>query len=247
MPTRDELGIERRRATTRPVRGVLIGIGVAVATVIAIGAVVLFRQGDDPPVADELSGEAAVAMAERFMEARDAHDLEEVIGLLAYPEAPDQYTLPFQSEQILGYRFDAIECVEDPEVIPTDEFVVVCTYVMDSRLREIAGLPPIKKSVRLRVLEAGIHPVIQGAFPWLRWDWTGQEWAGGGQVVYNGQVWGERLEFAGFNDWLAAEHPSTSLFSNALGTAGQQSLVLTPDNLRLLEAFLDEYERFVNG
>jgi hypothetical protein len=179
-------------------------------------------------------------MAERFMEARDAHDLEEVTGLLAYPDVPDRYRLGFQMEQILGYRFDAIECVNDSEASPNNEFLVVCTYHLDSTLRQIEGLPPVEKSARVRVLETGIHPVIHGELPWLGWDWNGSQ----GFMTPDE----EQREFVGFRQWLAAEHPSSSLFTGALGNPSETAmLILTPDNLRLLEVYLDEYERSANG
>jgi hypothetical protein len=78
-------------------------------------------------------------------------------------------------------------------------------------------------------MEAGIHPVIHGGFLTLDWFPDGDA----------------PDEVAGFMEWLWAEHPSNSLFISP-GPGQTLNLILTPDNLRLLEAYVDEYERSVN-
>ncbi len=181
------------------------------------------------------------------MEARNAHDAEMALSLLAHDRvrarlmydnrtAPDMPTVPlngqqlrlaFEAERLLGVRYAVQHC--GPEPSPGHVYVV-CSYSMDNRLRRIQGLAPVRSWFRLGLRH---HRIDILSFPWLSvsYDPSG---------LYP-------AESESFIRWLRVEHPEAigmlghgELFRK--GTGQEMILRLTRGSLDLLRRYLDEYE-----
>jgi hypothetical protein len=204
-----------------------------------------------------------VTIAERFMEARNAYDAETAMSLLADGEVTsqllhdnrmhpdmfgvqlnhDELALAFEAERLYGVRYESFGCRPGQfrlEAIPGgngSSANVICTYSMDSRLRQLAGSPPVESAFGLRIHEGKIDVLT---FPWLNISWNPSGYY--------------PAEFQRFVLWLDAEHPEAIDTENP-GTAqrlfrvaGQEWILkLDRESLDLLAGYLDEYERSVNG
>jgi hypothetical protein len=193
-----------------------------------------------------------VQVAQRFMEARNTYDADAIMTFLPEGGAvirpmQDNLSVPniltgrtrmdrgrlalaFEAERILEVEYRSVECRSEPSV-HYDGRPIVCTYVLDSRLRQIAGIDPAPKVMRIGVRDG---QVTQLSFPWLG-------------VSFPGNVPAEGWAFF---EWLQGAHPDAGAPGHT-GTlfrypGGQDmELILTPDSLDLLEQYLDEYERAV--
>jgi hypothetical protein len=204
-----------------------------------------------------------VDIAERFTAARNAYDAETAMSLLAdegvaaqlcdqsavarwacmefNPTEPhmgqvplnhEELALAFEAERLLDVRYEAFTCEKD-----SGSFVT-CTYRMATRLRRIAGYPPIESSFRLSIEEGRIRLL---SFPWLN--------IGFGPGGYH------PAESERFVQWLDSEHPEALDTEHPLGAdgpvfraAGQELIVvLTRASLDLLAGYLDEYESTAGG
>ena len=204
-------------------------------------------------VADEMVG-----IAERFMAARNAQDTAAALALVAddgvaaqlcwqslmpqyaclndVPTEPvmgqvrldhDEVALALEAERLYGVSYRSYACEKD-----SGSFVT-CTYRMDSRLRRIAGLPPVDAAFSLSIEDGRVH---QLAFPWLN---TGFDPGG-----YH------PMETEPFLRWLERAHPEaldlhhlSGLDGPVFRTQGQELvLVLTRESLDLLATYLDEYD-----
>jgi hypothetical protein len=205
-------------------------------------------------VQDYVSAETPgqVRIAQRFMEARNTHDAEAILALLPEDGAivrpmDDNLTFPdilggrtkmdrarlalaFEAERLFQVQFGSVECRSEPSVHYRAR-PIVCTYVLDSRLRRIAGIDPAPKEMRIGVRD-GL--VTQLSFPYLGVTFPGYTPAEGGAFV----------------EWLHGAHPDAgapmetgTLFRYPGGQ--DMALILTPDAIQLLERYLGEYEAAV--
>jgi hypothetical protein len=204
----------------------------------------LWEQRTREFVQTQISGEMALAVS--FMEARNAYDVDKAMSLIGtdgasvllmddndmLPDMPvnrldrNQLALAFEAERIYGVRYGSFEC--RPETIEWANTQITCTYLLDSRLRQIAGIPPAQHSFGIGIRDGHI---TNFSFPWLN-------------VGFPGNV---PAEGARFTQWLEREHPEVGApmrDGTMFYTQGQElTLRLTPHALDLLTQYLDEYER----
>jgi hypothetical protein len=187
-----------------------------------------------------------LALAVSFMEARNAHDIQKAMSLIAndggsvlltndndvMPDMPvnrldrDELALAFEAERIYGVRYGSFEC--RPEVIAWANTQVTCSYRLDSRLRRVAGIAPQVHSFGIGIRDGHI---TNFSFPWLN-------------VGFPANVPAEGARFA---QWLERTHPEAGApgrDGTMFYTQGQElTLRLTSHTLDLLRHYLDEYER----
>ena len=201
----------------------------------------------------EVASSQPVAIAERFMEARNAYDADEAMSLIAGDGARvqllydnrtsdainlpaprmdrDELALALEAERIYGVRYDDVQCGPSARPIGGGEAQIECSVAMGSLLRQIHALPPVDTSFHL-----GVHDgeVTFLSFPWLNATFPDRVPA---------ETWG-------FLDWLQVEHPEAGApmrDGTLFETWGQEMvLILTPRSLDLLETSFDAYAR-VNG
>jgi hypothetical protein len=194
---------------------------------------------------------AAVAIVRHFMLARNAHDAETAMSLLDREQvraqlmydnrlAPDmgalqlnrkELIMALEAERLLGVRYRSFACREEPS---PGHVYVVCSYSMDSRLRQIQGSPPVRSSFRLGLRSGRIDYL---SFPWLSVSFD----PGGFHPS----------ESERFVEWLQIEHPDAGApFEDGtlFRTMGQELVLnLTRESLDRLRIYLDEYGRSVGG
>jgi hypothetical protein len=205
----------------------------------------------------EANAPKPVRIAETFMRARNTHDAEKAISLLAddgvrailwntvsgvgsVPLSRRQLALAFEAERLLELRFTSIDCRR--ESVPTNlerrRPNVVCDCLIDSKLRRLAGLGPKDWHSGLRIRDGRVDLL---SFHWMNisWDPSGYEPA----------------EAERFVRWLGAAHPEAIDVENPYGgggwlfrSAGQEWILrLNRRTLELFAGYLGEYERSVNG
>jgi hypothetical protein len=112
------------------------------------------------------------------------------------------------------------------------EAQIVCSYLMDNRLRQIQGFPPVESSFRIGVRDDRIHYL---SFPWLNVGFPSGTPAEGGRFVR----------------WLNRTHPEAGGPADRgelFRIVGQEVVpIFTRDSLDLLAGYLAEYERSRNG
>jgi hypothetical protein len=142
----------------------------------------------------------------------------------------EQLALAFEAERLFQVQYGSIDCRSEPSVHYNGR-PIVCTYVLDSRLRQIAGIDPAPKEMRIGVRD-GL--VTQLSFPYLGVSFPG----------------GTPAEGWAFVEWLQGAHPDAgapmqtgTLFRYPGGQ--DMELILTPESIQLLEQYLDEYEAAV--
>lgn len=144
----------------------------------------------------------------------------------------DELALALEAERLYGVRYESFACRRDPDPVGVGEAQIICSYLMDNKLRQIDGLPPVESSFAIRVRDGRITYL---SFPWLSFSFPGDAPAEGWRFVR----------------WLEAEHPEAGgpMDRGALfRTAGQELiLILTLESLDLLAGYLEEYERSVNA
>jgi hypothetical protein len=198
----------------------------------------------------ETESPEAVKIAERFMVARDRHDAEKAMSLVAddgarvrllwgyglYPHMPilrmnrRKLSLALEAERIYGVRYRSVECRRYPVWGSEGEAEILCSYRMDSRL--IGDRTPVRGSLGIGLRDG---KVVYTSFPWLNVSFP--SWVPAGEGA--------------FAQWLQSEHPEAggpfdrgTLFR----TMGQELvLILTPRSLDLLERYLAAYESSVDG
>ena len=62
----------------------------------------------------------------------------------------EQLALAFEAEQLSEVRYDAVECRSEPSV-HYNGLPIVCSYVLDGLLRQIAGIDSAPKSMRIGI------------------------------------------------------------------------------------------------
>jgi hypothetical protein len=243
----------------------LIAAAAAAGVLIIGGALMLAATRDDAagPVTDTPENPPAetaevVAIAEDFMEARNDHDIEAALSMVAddgvEAQLCDQSVVPryactndVATELVMGHvrlDHDAMALAFEAERIYGVRYrsyacekdsgsYVTCTYRMDSRLRRIVGLPPVEASSSFSIEDGRVRRL---AFPWLNIGFN----PGG----YN------PMEAEPFLQWLEHAHPEAldggqlvTLDGPLFRTQGQELvLVLNRESLDLLAGHLDEYE-----
>ena len=197
-------------------------------------------------------------IAERFMDARNAYDAETAMSMLADGEVTaqlqsdnwmssgmfgvqlshDELALAFEAERLYGVRYESFGCRREDFRLEGNggSANVVCKYSMDSRMRQLAGWPPVDSAFGL-----GIHggKIDVLSFPWLNISW--------GPDGYH------PAEFQRFVLWLDAAHPEAinaahpGTAQRLFRVAGQEWILkLDRESLDLLAGYLDEYERSVH-
>jgi hypothetical protein len=207
-------------------------------------SVALWEERTRGYVEAQISDEMALAV--RFMEARNAYDVQKAMSLIADDGASvllmhdnemlehmptnrldrDELAIAFEAERIYGVRYGSFEC--RPEVIAWAKTQITCSYLLDSRLRRIAGMSPQGHSFGIGIRDGHI---TNFSFPWLN-------------VGFPGNV---PAEGARFTQWLEREHPEVGtpmIDGTMFFTQGQElTLRLTQGSIDLLRRYLGEYER----
>ncbi len=213
----------------------------------------------------EIKLDGAVRIADRFMAARKAHDIETAMALVIDDNIAsrllfnngwstsmpwmtlnrEEVALALEAEQIYGVVYDSVECAPTPNAVgvgvgvSTPGAPITCSFVMDSVLREISHRPPRATSFQVFVRGGQISGV---SFPTLNISWN----PGG---IYP-------AEFRGFVKWLGQRHPDAGVGWPApevrdptvFRTGGQEwTLILTRESVDLLAAYLGGYLRSRGG
>ena len=192
-----------------------------------------------------------VKLAERFLRARNDHDVTTALSLLSKGGATarmqngyrtdrnmpvvrldrEELALALEVEQLYGVRYDSFGCRWDFDPVIRDA-PIVCTYRMYNTLRQILGYPPVESSVSLGV---GQDRIANLSFPWLNVSYPSAE----------------PPEFAEFAAWLGNEHPEAGRVyedGEVFRTGGQELVhILTPNSVELLATYLEEYEGSATG
>jgi len=199
----------------------------------------------------ETKAAEVVTVAERFMGARNAFDVEGAMSMLTedgarvrlmynnrmmQPEMGSlrldrhELALALEAEALYGVRYGSVACRSDPGPIGAGEARVECSYLMDSKLRQIAGYPPKEASFVLGVRNDRVASL---SFPWLNLSFPANVPAEGWK----------------FRRWLKANHPEAGapmVPGTIFRTMGQElTLILTRDSLDHLASYLEEYSRSV--
>ena len=201
----------------------------------------------------------SVAIAESFMTARNAYDTETAMSLLA--DGPvtaqlmhdnrmdpfmfsvqlnrDELALAFEAERLFGVRYSSFECRRGDFRLEGEgnSANVICTYSMDSKMRQLAGSPPLVSAFGIGVHGGRIDVLT---FPWLNISWNPSGYY--------------PPEFEKFVQWLDAAHPEAIDAGDPMApqrlfrVAGQEWILkLDRASLDLLASYLDEYERSVSA
>jgi hypothetical protein len=203
----------------------------------------LWEQRTRGYVQSQMSDDLALAVS--FMEARNAYDVQKAMSLIAndgasvllthdndmIPDMPfnrldrDELALAFEAERIYGVRYGSFEC--RPETIAWANTQITCSYLLDSRLRQIAGISPQGHSFGIGIRDGHI---TNFSFPWLNVGFPSNVPADG----------------ARFTQWLVGVHPDVGApmdDGTMFYTQGQElTLRLTPRSIDLLRQYLGEYE-----
>ena len=203
-----------------------------------------------------------VRIANRFMAARNAYDSEKVMSLVAEDGVTaqlmfkramrpnmgqvrlnrDQLALALEAERLYRVRYESFECRRDAvRVSAGGDAQVICSYLMDNRLRQIAGYRPLRSWFGIRFRNGRIELL---GFPWLN-------------IGFNPSGY-LPAEAEPFMEWLEAEHPEAGVAGGPwlrgspagelFQTQGQELIhILTPRSVDLLARYLDEYERSRTG
>jgi hypothetical protein len=157
----------------------------------------------------------------------------------------DELALALEAERLYRVRYESFECgrvinqeaarvTGYPGPVDVGEAQILCSFLMDNRLRQISGLPPVESSFAIGFRDDRIHLL---SFPWLNVSFG----PGGFHPAEGGR----------FVRWLEAEHPEAGgVFDRGelFHTVGQELVLdLTPESLDLLAGYLEEYERSVTG
>ncbi|HJQ72628.1 MAG TPA: hypothetical protein VJ887_04380, partial [Actinomycetota bacterium] len=111
----------------------------------------------------------------------------------------DELALALEAERLYGVRYGSFECqrivnrdaagvIGYPGPVDLGEAQILCSFLMDNRLRQIDGLPPVESSFALGFRGDRIAYL---SFPWLNVGFPA----------------GKPAEGARFVEWVEAEHP----------------------------------------
>jgi hypothetical protein len=171
-----------------------------------------------PPAATE--AQVAIALAQRFVEARDASDGEAVRALVADDAVivdfavsnADDFLPKVELEQVTGWRYMQPECTA---IVPSPPIQVSCTYTMQNAWSEALGVGPFTGSNFTFVIADGQIQQVTHFFDFSEFD----------PQVY-----------AIFQEWLTATHP------NDVGVMYNGGVFsLTPESIALFEHHTTEF------
>jgi len=125
--------------------------------------------------------------------------------------------------RIHGFRYEPYECTKTVVATETDVAAVSCTYMMNTRLQEIGGYPPVEGSFDFTIEGGQINRLSQN---------------------FNYDEFGPAYDK--FLNWLEGAHSGG--FGELFRVTGSVSTpLLTPEALALLPVYLDVYDQAMNG
>jgi hypothetical protein len=216
---------------------------VAVATaafVLAAVGILILALGEEPdapvatvpaPVEEPVETEEVetvpeeIAVAEAYIEARNAYDAAALGDLLA-PGVTFSEVLTndageleglIEAERVVGFQYSPFSC--EPF---SREGWVRCTYLADSRFHQIANAPPTEGEFLFAVTD-GLLTLVQNNLPFEEWG---------------------PIAFEPFTAWLRAEDPDVY---EQLYPADRIFPPLTTEAIELHGQYLDLYEDFVRS
>ena len=178
-----------------------------------------------PPAATE--AQVAIALAQRFVEARDASDGEAVRALVADDAViddfdvsnPDDYLPLAENQQATGWRYMQPQCTT---IMPDPPIQVSCTYTMQNAWSEALGVGPFTGSNFTFVIADGQIQHITHVFDFSQ---------------FSPQVYDV------FLDWLTATHPNDiAVMLNS--TTGNFNV--TPESIALFKHHTTEFVASLN-
>ncbi len=199
-------------------------LAAALAVVVLVGGgvvLLLVARQESSPVATPPSADP-VAIAEAYIEARNAYNSAAMLELLAddveFSESISrdvaELALLLEGERMSGFQYSPFAC----QAMPRDGWVE-CGYEMDSRFQQIIGYPTIHGTY-VFVVEDGQITFVQNPVP----------------SEFNANVFGQ------WADWLRTEHPGVT---ERLYQDGRP--VLSDDVRELHTTYLDLYEDWVKS
>lgn len=147
-------------------RGWVAALSAAAVVLLIIGVVALVQSGDDPPVGSEVpvttvapESAEALAIAEAFMEARDAADVEATFALFSddvhlssLARTAEELVLWYAWDEAYGADIVSFECRELADARLTR---VGCTYATTNAWAEALGVGPFSGSSYLLTMSDG--------------------------------------------------------------------------------------------
>ena len=178
-----------------------------------------------PPAAPD--SQEAIALAQRFVEARDAWDGEAVRALVADDaviddfavSSPDDYIAGAEIDRATGWRYMQPECTA---IVPGPPIQVSCTYTMQNAWSEALGVGPFTGSNFRFVIADGQIQQVTHIFDVSEFD---------------PEVW------AIFQEWLSATHPDDV---GVMFDANSGNFSLTPEAIALFEQHTTEFVASLN-
>ena len=178
-----------------------------------------------PPAATE--AQVAIALAQRFVEARDAWDGEAVRALVADDAViddfdvsnADDYLLGAEIEQATGWRYLQPECTA---IVPGPPIQVSCTYTMENAWSQALGVGPFTGSNFTFVIADGQIQQITHVFDFSQ---------------FSPQV------YEVFLDWLTATHPNDD---DVMINPTTGNFNVTPESIALFEHHTIEFVASLN-
>ena len=178
-----------------------------------------------PPAATE--AQVAIALSQRFVEARDAWDGEAVRALVADDAViddfdvsnPDDYLPLAENQQATGWRYLQPQCTT---IVPAPPIQVSCTYTMQNAWSQALGVGPFTGSNFTFVIADGQIQQITHVFNFSQ---------------FSPQV------YEVFLDWLTATHPNDEdvMFNSSSGNFN-----VTPESIALFEHHTIEFVASLN-
>jgi len=172
-------------------------------------------------------GSTPVDIGNEYMEARNAFDAERAGSLMSADatlvDAPrmsrTELEQGFEALRVYDAQWEPFECTNKPGTT-----LVTCEYSLETNLSRIVGYPSVEGSILLLVEEGQITRLVHN---------------------FNYDDYAPNV-FVKFLTWLGTEHPG-AIEEVYVDRDGVTSPNLAPDSLARLSAYIDEYDRFVNG
>ena len=168
-----------------------------------------------------------VDIANQYMEARNAFDAEKAGALMSADatvvDAPrmgrNELQQGFQALRVYEAKWDPFECANKPGTT-----LVTCDYSLETNLSRIVGHSPVEGSILLLVEDGQITSLVHN---------------------FNYDDYAPNV-FEKFLTWLGSEHPG-AIEEVYVDRDGAMSPNLEPASLSRLAAYIEEYDRSLNG
>jgi len=217
-----EMSYELQPDTTEsgPSRRAWMGAAAALAIVAGAALVVWLITS---PGNDVATPETPLEVAEAFVNARDARDIETTLALLApdveivndLANEPEGYRTTFRRFEIMEWRTHLEECSVEQEGPPA---LVTCTYTHEGAWSQALGVGPYGGSRFIFRIEDGLITRVNNLFD---------------TSEFSSQVWEV------FAAWVSENHPDDVL--RLYQDASQSGMLTTPEALDLLQQFTNEF------